>query len=165
MINPFTIWLTFVLLVFLFCLIKPNAARIFLGFFFLAMAIGINIVTVLVAPQSYIEMGKNALIPFYRWVFLNIISLNPVLFVLPIAAYQITIALLMLNKKKYVKIGLLGGIIFLVGITPLGIESLPNLVLAGALGWLFRREFNTTFLESLRMSFVHSKEVMKRGRL
>jgi hypothetical protein len=64
MINPFAIWMTFVLLVFLFCLIKPDAARIFLGFFFLAMAIGVNIVTVLVAPQSYIEMGKNSLIPF-----------------------------------------------------------------------------------------------------
>ena len=85
--------------------------RIFLGFFFLVMAIGINIVTVLVAPQSYIEMGKNALIPLYRWVFLNIVSVNPALFVLPVAAYQITIALMMLNKKKYVKMGLIGGII------------------------------------------------------
>jgi hypothetical protein len=153
MINPFTIWLTFVLLVFLFCLIKPNAARIFIGFFFLAMAIGINIVTVFVAPQSYIEMGKNALIPFYRWVFLNIIALNPALFVLPIAAYQITIAMMMLNKEKYVKLGLIGGIIFLVAITPLGVESLPNLALAVALGWLLRKEYDITFLESIRAKF------------
>ena len=153
MINPFTIWLAFVVFVFLFSLIKPNAARIFLGFFFLAMAIGINVVTVLIAPQSYIEMGKNALIPFYRWVFLNIISLNPALFVLPIAAYQIIIALMMLSKKKHVTIGLIGGIIFLVGIAPLGVESLPNLVLAVALGSLVRKEFDTTFLESMRAKF------------
>ena len=150
MINPFTIWLTFVLIVFAFCLMRPNATRIFLGLFFMAMAIGINIVTVLVAPQSYVEMGKHALIPLYRRAFLNIIALNPALFVLPIAAYQIAIALLMLNKKKYVKMGLIGGVIFLVAIAPLGVEALPNLVLAGALGWLLRKEFDTTFWESVR---------------
>jgi hypothetical protein len=152
--DPFIIWLTFVVLVLLLCLIKPNAARIFLGFFFLVMAIGINIVTVVIDPQSYIEMGKNALIPFYRWVFLNIISLNPALFVLPIAVFQIIIGLLMLNKGKYVRIGLIGGIIFLVIISPLGIESLPNLVLAEALGWLLGKEFDKTFLEIVQTRFL-----------
>ena len=119
----------------------------------MVMAIGINVVTVLVAPQSYIEMGKNALIPLYRWIFLNIVSLNPALFVLPVAAYQITIALMMLYKKKYVKMGLIGGIVFLVLVTPLGIESVPNVVLAAALGLLLRREFDTSFLESIRSKF------------
>jgi hypothetical protein len=147
MINPFTIWLAFVLLVLIFAIVKPNAARIFLGLFFLAMAIGVNIITVLIAPQSYIEMGKNALIPFYRWVFLNVIALNPALFVLPIAAYQITIAILILNKKIYVRVGLIGGIIFLIAIAPLGVESLPNIILAAALGWLLKEDFDRSFLE------------------
>lgn len=66
MLTTFTIWLAFVALFFLFCLAKPNASRIFLGFFFIVMAIGVNIVTVLTAPQSYITLGANALIPFYR---------------------------------------------------------------------------------------------------
>jgi hypothetical protein len=60
---------------------------------------------------------------------------------------------MVLNKKKWVKMGLIGGIIFLVAIAPLGIETLPNLVLAGAMGWLLRREFGTTFLESIRVKF------------
>jgi len=98
-------------------------------------------------------MWKNALIPFYSWVFLNIIILNPALFVLPIAAFQITIALMILNKKKYVKMGLIGGIIFLVAIAPLRVETLPNLILSAAIGLLLRREFNTTFLESIRAKF------------
>lgn len=139
--SPVITWLIFVLLVSLFCLAKPNAARIFLGFFFLVMAIGINVVMVLTNPQSYIQMGQNALIPFYRWVFLNIISLNPALFVLPIAAFQITIALLMLAKGKYVKWGLLGGIVFLIAISPLGLESLPNLILAAAMAWLLKKDY------------------------
>lgn len=100
MLTPFTIWLAFVLLVFTFCWLKPDAGRMFLCFFFLAMAIGINIVTVLVAPASYIEMGRNALLPFYRWVFLNFITLNPPSFVLPIAAFQIAIGLMMLGRQN-----------------------------------------------------------------
>lgn len=86
-------------------------------------------------------------------MFLNIVSLNPALFVLPVAAYQIIIALMMLNKKKYVKIGLIGGIIFLVLVAPLGIESVPNVVLAAALCLLLRREFDTSFLEIVREKF------------
>lgn len=139
--SPVITWLIFVLLVSLFGLIKPNAARIFLGFFFLAMAIGVNVVMGLTDPPSYVKMGQNALIPFYRWVFSNIISLNPALFVLPVAAFQITIALLMLHKGKYVKWGLLGGIIFLIGIAPLGVESLPNLILAAAMAWLLKKDY------------------------
>ena len=152
--SPMVIWSGFVLLVFIFCLIKPNAGRIFLGLFFLVMAIGINVVTVLVAPQSYVEMGRNALLPFYRWVFLNVIALNPALFVLPIAAFQVIIALMMLNKKRVVKAGLIGGIFFLIGIAPLGLESLPNIILAGALGWLLRKDFDRTFLEDVRARFA-----------
>jgi len=150
MITPFMVYLIFVLLVLILCLVKPNAGRIFIGVFFLIMAIGINVVTVIVAPSSYIEMGKNAIIPFYRWVFLNIIALNPALFVLPIAAFQITVALMMLNKKKYVKIGLGGGIIFLLAVMWLGVESLPNLVLALALALLIRQEFDATLLDIVR---------------
>jgi hypothetical protein len=150
MFNPFTAWLTFVIMVFIFCIIKPNAARIFIGLFFLVMAIGINIVTVLIAPESYIEMGKNSFIPFYRWVFMNIIAQNPALFVLPIAACQIILAFLMLSKKRYVKIGLIGGIIFLVAITPLGVETLPNIILAGALWYLMKKDFDKSFLEGIK---------------
>ncbi len=147
--ERFFIWLVFVLVILVFSLWRPNAARIFLGFFFLAMAIGVNIVTVIVNPQSYLAMGSNALIPFYRSVFSNIIAINPVLFVLPVAAFQIACALLMLGKQKSVKLGLIGGILFLVAITPLGLESLPNLILAFAMALLLRHAFDKSFYEML----------------
>jgi len=124
--EQFTVWVVFVLFVLLFCLWKPNAARIFLGFFLLVMAIGVNVVTVLAAPQSYIALGADALIPFYRWGFLNIIALNPPLFVLPIAACQIAIALMMLGKGKTVKIGLAGGVLFLLATNRLGCGRCPT---------------------------------------
>jgi len=54
MIDPLTVWLIFILAVTALCLAKPNAGRIFLGLFYLAMAIGINIVLVLLYSQLYI---------------------------------------------------------------------------------------------------------------
>jgi hypothetical protein len=59
MINPFTIWLTFVLLAFIGCLFKPNAARVFIGFFFIVMAIGIHIITVIVNQVLYRDGRKR----------------------------------------------------------------------------------------------------------
>jgi len=150
MINPLTVWAIFVLAVTTLCLAKPNAGRIFLGLFYVAMAIGVNIVLVLLHPQLYIELGRNALIPLYRALFLQVIALNPPLFILPVAACQIAIGLLILNKGRYVKVGLAGGIIFTLAITPLGIEELPNPVLALAQVFLLTKEFDTTFLEILR---------------
>jgi hypothetical protein len=80
----------------------------------------------------------------------QLIALNPPLFILPAAACQIVVGLLILSKGRYVKMGLVGGIIFTLAITPLGIEELPNLVLALAQVFLLTKEFDTTFLEILR---------------
>jgi hypothetical protein len=148
--TPFTVWLVFCLLVLLLSLVKPNVGRIFVGFFFLAMALGVNVVMVLLNPESYIGLGANSFIPFYRWVFLNTIVLNPPLFVLPVAAFQITIAMMMLGKGRYVKWGLLAGIAFLLGITPLGTETLANPVMALALAALLRKTYDRSVLDMLR---------------
>lgn len=45
-------WLVFCLLVFVLCAVKSGAGRIFMGVFFLMMAVGINVVLVLVPPAS-----------------------------------------------------------------------------------------------------------------
>jgi hypothetical protein len=42
------------------------------------------------------------------------------------AAYEVTIALMMLSKGKYARWGLIEGIIFLIAITPLGVWTLAN---------------------------------------
>jgi hypothetical protein len=47
------IWsIGFVLIVMILCLIKPNAGRIFLGIFYIIMALGINGVNAFTNPQS-----------------------------------------------------------------------------------------------------------------
>jgi len=116
----------------------------------LAMAIGVNIVLSLLNPQAFVELGKNALIPFYRELFHDVVALNPPLFGLLAAAFEIAVGLLILNRKNYVKIGLVAGIIFNIAIIPLGVEEMPNWIWALAQVYLLRKEFDKTFVEILR---------------
>jgi len=148
--QQLTTFALFSLLVLLLCLIRPGAGRIFVGLFFLVMAIGVNVVLVLVAPDFFVALGTNdALIPLYRWFFENVIALAPPLFGLLAAAYEITIALMMLSKDKHVKWGLIGGIVFLIGITPLGVWTLANPILAVAMAYLLTKEFDRSILQML----------------
>jgi hypothetical protein len=142
----------FSLLVLVLCLVRPNAGRIFLGIFFLVMAIGVNVVLVFVAPDQFVALGTvEPLVSLYQWFFENVIALAPPLFGLLAAAYEVTIALMMLSKGRYAKWGLIGGIVFLVGITPLGVWTLANPIMALALALLLRREYDRTFVEMLHL--------------
>jgi hypothetical protein len=154
-VQQLTTFALFSLLVLLLCLVRPGAGRIFMGIFFLVMAIGVNVVLVLVAPNLFVALGTNdAIIPLYRWFFENVVALAPPLFGLLAAAYEITIALMMLSKDKYVKWGLIGGIVFLIGITPLGVWTLANPILALTLAYLLTREYDRSLLEMLHLRTV-----------
>jgi hypothetical protein len=154
-VQQLTTFALFSLLVLLLCLVRPGAGRIFMGIFFLVMATGVNVVLVLVAPNLFVALGTNdAIIPLYRWFFENVVALAPPLFGLLAAAYEITIALMMLSKDKYVKWGLIGGIVFLIGITPLGVWTLANPILALTLAYLLTREYDRSLLEMLHLRTV-----------
>src|SRR5215213_7329986 len=130
-----------------------------MGIFFLVMAIGVNVVLVLVAPNLFVALGTNdAIIPLYRWFFENVVALAPPLFGLLAAAYEITIALLMLSKGRYARWGLIGGIIFLIGITPLGVWTLANPVMAVAMAYLLTREYHRSLPEMLRSALRPGRE-------
>jgi hypothetical protein len=142
----------FCLLVLFLCLLRPPGGRLFVGVFFLVMAIGVNVVLVLVAPDLFVALGTQApIVPLYRWFFEDVVALAPPLFGLLAAAYEVTIALMMLSKGRYVKWGLIGGIVFLIGITPLGVWTLANPIMALALALLLRREYDRSFVEVLHL--------------
>jgi hypothetical protein len=144
-------WSVFCIAILILCLVRPGAGRIFVGLFFLVMAIGVNIVLILIAPDLFVALGTDdALIPLYRWFFEDVVALAPPLFGLLAAAYEVAIALLMLNRGERVKWGLIGGIVFLIGITPLGAWTLANPVMALALALLLRKEYDRSFAQMLR---------------
>jgi hypothetical protein len=142
----------FNLAVFVLCLVRPNAGRIFLGIFFLVMAIGVNLVLVVITPDQFVALGTTEpLVPLYRWFFENVVALAPPFFGLLAAAYEVTIALMMLSKGKYAEWGLIGGIVFLIGITPLGVWTLANPVMAAAMAYLLTKEYDRSLPEMLHL--------------
>ena len=66
------------------------------------------------------------------------------------AGYEVAIALMMLSKGRYAKWGLVGGIVFLIGITPLGVWTLANPVMALALALLLSKEYDRSIVDMLR---------------
>ena len=148
--EQFIIWLVFVVLVLACCWVKPNATRIFLGLFFITMGIGFHLVLIMRDPHGYDGFSASALLPLYRWAFREIVMPYPLAFALLAAAVEIGVALLMLSKGRYAQIGLLAGSLFLLAITPLGLETLPNALLALGLGYLATKAFPTSAWEMIR---------------
>ena len=76
--------------------------------------------------------------------------LTPVIFGLLLMAFEIAMGLLLLHKLKSVKLGLIGTIVFVVGISPLSWMQAPWLGLVVAQVHLLRREFDRSFLDIIR---------------
>jgi len=158
MLSPMIISSIFVLGVVVLCLTKPNAGRIFLGVFFLVMALGVNGSFTFANPQGYVDYASDALIPIYKDIALSIVKLNPFLFGLLLMVFEITMGLLLLQKGRAVRIGLVGTMMFLIGISPLSILQLPWLGLLVAQIFLLTKEFDTTFLESVQSKLRQGKK-------
>jgi hypothetical protein len=147
--SPMLVSIIFVFAVVVLCFAKPNAGRIFLGLFFLVMALGVNGSFTFGNPQAYIDYAEGALIPFYRNLVVPVVSLSPFLFGLLVMAFEITMGLLLLHKHKSVKIGLVGTMLFLAGMTPLDWLQLPWLGLIVAEAYLFKFDFDRALIEMI----------------
>lgn len=140
-------WLVFCVAVALLCLFWPNAARIFVGSFFIVMAVAVNIVVTAVAPERFVKLGTDApLLPPYDWFFRTVVAAAPQAMGIATAAGEIAVGLLVLGRGRRVRLGLVCAVVFLLAITPLGIWTLPNPVLAAGLALLLRRDFPSSVL-------------------
>ena len=153
MLIPILVSSVFILAVVILCFRKPNAGRIFLGIFFLVMAIGVNGSFTFTNPQAYVEYASGALIPFYRDLALSVVNLNVVLFGLFLITFEIVMALLLLHKRNSVRVGLVGTIFFLIGIAPLSFLQIPWLGLIIGEVYLLTKEFDTSILETVFSKF------------
>jgi hypothetical protein len=151
--NPITVSMALAAVLIACSWFKPHIARIVLGVFFLIMALGINLPLSLSAPGWYVELGGHSVVPFYRWAFSELVAWNPRLFVLPIVLYQSAVGGLILSSGRSVRLGLLGGILFCLAITPAGVEEYTAPAIALALALLLRIEFSKSLWVRLKGSF------------
>ena len=141
-------WLIFCIAVLGLCYLRPSAARIFVGIFFIIMAIGVNIVLSFAAPDQFVKLGTGApLIPLYNWFFQTVVAPAPQVIGIAAAVGETAIGLLILSGGKRAKLGLLGAIIFLIIITPLGVWTLPNPIFAAGLALLLKKEHPKNLLQ------------------
>ena len=154
MIIPLIISTVFVFFIVVLCFVKPNAGRIFLGIFFILMAVLVNGLFTFTNPSAYFDYASNALIPIYRDLAIVTVSMNPRLFGLLLIFYEIVMGLLLLYKGVYVKIGLIGTMVFIIGIAPLSYLQFPWLGLLFAQIYLLTKDFNVTFYETIRSRFM-----------
>lgn len=83
-----------------------------------------NMMTSFRTPNVYVEFyGPSAVLSFYKSFIYGIFSDHTTLFVALIASGQILVAVLLLMRKRLFQLGIIGGIIFLMAISPLGVGS------------------------------------------
>ena len=150
MLAPYVVSTIFVLAIVILCVVRPNAGRIFLGFFYLAMAIGVNGFFLLTYAQGYEEYLSGALLPLYQELTARTVALYPVFYGLLLFVFEVAMGLLLLSKRIYVKIGLLGTTIFLMALAPVSTLQWPWLGLAAAQIYLLTKEFDRSLVEMLR---------------
>jgi hypothetical protein len=144
------IWGAFTVAVAAFCVWRPQPARIFVGLFFGVMALGIHGGLIATNPQSYVDFAADAPWTLYRDIGLWLTEPNPMVFGVFMLLFETVTAALILSRGRYVTWGLIGAVLFLVGITPLGLEEVPNVILAAGIAFLLTQDFPTDVVTMLR---------------
>ena len=134
--------LPIIAIIFLFFSVKkPVVARI-LFFILFAWACWMNWTTSITNPAVYLQYKKFVFVDFYKTIIDGWFSRHIPLVVGIIATCQGMIAVSMLGKGWIFKLGCIGGVLFLVAISPLGLGSgFPcTLVFSGGLLILLKKE-------------------------
>ena len=129
-----------VLLIFI-CYKWPKIGKIVWGLFFFSAGI-FNIYTAIRTPHVYAEVyGQTAIFSFYKNFIYGIFNELATLFVTLIGSGQIVVAILLFMRKSLFNLGILGGMIFLIAISPLGIGSAfpATLIMATSLFVLYKK--------------------------
>lgn len=94
-------------------------------------------------PQIYAVFGKTALIPGYADLWQNFVMPRITFFCFLLAAFEIVVGLLLINKGKWVKYGLILSLAFNLFLVQMGLGA------ADAKGWesfLMNRAANLVFI-------------------
>jgi|Deesub1362B_J571_1020462.scaffolds.fasta_scaffold00006_289 hypothetical protein len=116
------------------CFKWPKVGKIAWAIVFL-LAGGFNLWGALTNPERYIHGFGPTAIGFYQRFIYGPFSAHPSLFIGLIALGQLLVGLFLMLKKPFFSLGILGGIIFLLAISPLGVGSIfpSTLLMAGSL--------------------------------
>lgn len=116
MTGPIIVGSIYSLFVIVLSLWKPQVGRFFLGFFFLAMGIGVNLTFVLTSPGFVVDYGRGSWVPVIVNLTDSIIAPNPILFGVLLIVFEATMGVMLLSRGNWVKGGLIGSMAFVLGL-------------------------------------------------
>ena len=108
-----------------------NVARVIFGIIYLLGA-GFNIFIITTQGwQTYVGFADETFLPFYREAWMAVAAPNITLIVILLIAFEISLGLLFIIKRKYLKIALILGALFCLASMPTMVEAIyTNLPLA-----------------------------------
>ncbi len=118
---PYVVTHIVTIILIIVCYKWPKIGKIAWGIIFILAGI-FNIFTVIKNPDAYLSYGNHA-VDFYKFFIDGVFSSFTIFIVSLIGTGQILAGLFLLRKGKLFLLGILGGIIFLFAIAPLGIGS------------------------------------------
>ena len=118
---PYVITHAVTLVLIFICFRWPKIGKAAWGVIFILAGI-FNIFTVIKNPDAYLGYRDHAA-EFYKFFIDGVFNSFTVFIVSLIAAGQILVGFFLLRKGKIFLLGILGGIVFLIAIAPLGVGS------------------------------------------
>jgi len=118
---PYVITNAIAFLLIFICYKWPKVGKVAWGIIFMLAGI-FNIYTGISNPQSYVDFGQSAVGLYQKFIY-GVFSSYTSLIVSLIALGQILVGIFLFMKRTPFLLGILGGIIFLVAISPLGVGS------------------------------------------
>ena len=150
MAAPIAVGLVYSAVVVVLSLIRPNAARIFLGIFFLVMGLGVNLTFVLTQSSFVYDYGVNSWLPLYRILIERIIGINPAVFGVLLIVFEVTMGLFLLSRGVWVKIGLVATMAFVLLLVPIHPAQIAWIGPVAANIYLLTKNFEADLIMMIR---------------
>jgi len=118
-----------------------NVARFIFGTVYLLGAIANITLVTINGSQSYIGFADATFFPWYREAWMAVAAPNITLIVILLIAFEISLGLLFIIKRKYLKIALILGTLFCLASMPTMVQAIyTNLPLALIQAFMFWKE-------------------------
>ena len=126
-----------------------NVARIIFGIIYLLGAATNTMLASINGVESYHAFADQTFWPWYLDVWQTIVVPHMLFFIVLTIAFEITLGLLFIINRKYLKIALVLGIIFCLGTTPVMIQAIyTNIPLALIQAFMLWKELGRKTLET-----------------
>jgi hypothetical protein len=128
-----------------------NVVRIIFGFVLLAGA-GTNAYLALTQPEVYATFADTAIIPLYRNLWQTLVVPYLRFWLVLVVLLELTLGILILSKGIWVKVGLVGAIVFFLFLVPFWWEgaAIINIVFALILVLPLRYNYDASIIDLLK---------------